>query len=337
MRIGIVGIGAMGCLFAARLTAVADVIMVGHWTEQIETLRSKGLIYIGPDGQRRQITVRITDRPMRVEPVPVALILVKSYQTESAVETTSNILQGNGIAVTLQNGLGNLETIAAALGPERAVPGATTEGATLLRPGVVRHAGTGATYLGSPQAVNQELVRDTATLFNRAGFQTEVSEAVESVLWRKLIVNAAINPLTAILDVPNGFLAEDGAARRLMNAAAQEVALVARAQGIIIGDDDPGTLALDVARRTAQNSSSMRQDISGGRPTEIEAISGSVVRLGQACDIDTPLTRMLLQLVRLRQQGTGRQGLLEILDQKDTTPKIALLRRLLQEVPDGSL
>ena len=311
--------------------------MFGHWQEQIQTLRNEGLTYVDPDGKRRQIAVQVTDQPASADPVSVALILVKSYQTQSAAEIASHILESNGIALTLQNGLGNVETIAAAVGSERAVPGATTEGATLEQPGVVRHAGAGTTYLGNPQAVNQELVKATATLFNRAGFQTAVSESVDTVLWHKLIINAAINPLTAILDVPNGFLAEDSAARRLMTAAAQEAAQVAQAQGIAIGNDDPGGMALDVARRTAQNSSSMRQDVHSGRPTEIEAISGSVVRLGRVSNLNTPLTQMLLQMVRLRQEGATHQELLKILGQEETIPQFSLLRQVLQEVSDGSL
>ena len=119
-----------------------------------------------------------------------------------------------------------------------------------------------------------------------------------ALLWGKLVINAAINPLTAILRVPNGELLERPSARELLAEAAREAAMVAEKLGINLPYTDPVMAAEDVARKTASNLSSMLQDVLGGRVTEIEAINGMIVHNGEKTGVDTPVNRMLWQLVR---------------------------------------
>ena len=215
---------------------------------------------------------------------------------------TRQVLSPNGMALTLQNGVGNLERLTAVLGQNRASLGITSEGAALLEPGVLRHAGSGHTTIAdaSEAAIPpQEIV----ALFQAAGFATSLSANVDGLVWGKLAVNAGINPLTAVLQVPNGFLAENDAARALMTLAAQEVAAVAAAQNIQLPFADAAAQALAVAQATAANQSSMRQDLMNGRPTEIEAICGAVVAAGQRLGVATPVNLVLQTAVRQAEQG----------------------------------
>ncbi|MGD8855370.1 MAG: 2-dehydropantoate 2-reductase, partial [Chloroflexota bacterium] len=149
MRIAIIGTGAMGSLFAALLSTVADVVMVGTWAEQLRTVHRQGLRLERLDGDISRHTIVATSRAKDAWPADVALLLVKSWQTGAAAGRARESLAPSGLAITLQNGLGNLETIAAHLGSARAVQGVTSEGATLLGPGEVRHAGRGHTYLAA--------------------------------------------------------------------------------------------------------------------------------------------------------------------------------------------
>jgi len=200
--------------------------------------------------------------------------------------------------VTLQNGVGNLEKLQAALG-QRSTLGVTSLGATLERPGVVRHAGEGPIHLAPPAVPKDHPVQAAfgalADALRAARFDLHLSEDVVSLVWGKLAVNAGINPLTALLGVPNGFLAEHRACRRLMEEAAREVGAVAEAQGIALPYDDPSAAALDVARRTAANHSSMLQDRMQGRPTEIDAICGAVVAAGKRHGVPTPVNHLFLR------------------------------------------
>ncbi|MCI0578500.1 MAG: 2-dehydropantoate 2-reductase [Chloroflexi bacterium] len=299
MRVAIVGIGAMGCLFAGRLSSLVDVIMAGNWQEQIATLNTHGLRLIHPDGRETHHRVKATDNQDVIGRADLALVVVKSPKTASAADVARQALGENGLALTLQNGLGNLEILAAVVGQERAALGVTSEGATLLAPGLVRHAGAGLTHLATTSATAGRL-EEVAALFRAAGFVTHLVEDADSLVWGKLAVNAGINPITALLQLPNGFLAENEAARKVMEEAAEETAAVARAQGITLPYASAGRRALEVAQATAANLSSMAQDMARGEPTEIEAICGAVVRLGRRYGVPTPANELLLRLIQAK-------------------------------------
>jgi 2-dehydropantoate 2-reductase len=305
LNIAIFGVGAMGCLFGSRLAETkAEVTLIGNWAEQLEAIHRDGLTITYPDGRQTRHTLSITSHLAEVPPADIALILVKSYQTERAARQAAQILKPGGLAVTLQNGLGNLEKLVEAVGPERAGLGITAQGATVLGPGQLYYAGPGPTHLAKIPGQTQRL-EQLAALFNTAGLETSLVDNADSLLWGKLAINAGINPLTALLEVPNGALAENERWQRVMAAAASEVALVAAAQGIYLPYDDVARRTLEVSKATAGNRSSMLQDVSRAAPTEIEAISGAVVHFGQRLGIPTPVNELLLRWVKAKEAVGG--------------------------------
>ena len=321
MRIAIIGIGAMGCLFAAKLSRVAQVTLIGHWPKQLAMLRKHGLRFIELNGRSQTIHLTVTDTPQTADSADLGLILVKSYQTPQAAVTAQQLLLPQGLALTLQNGLGNLEQLTAVLGKQRAHLGTTSEGATLPQPGVVQHAGQGHTYIADSEET-ADSPREIVDLFQEAGFQTSLASDTAGLVWGKLAVNAGINPLTAILQVPNGYLVENAAARQLMAQAAHEVAQVAAAQKINLPFNDAAAQAIAVAQATAANHSSMRQDLQNGRPTEIAAICGAVVEAGRRFGVPTPLNYVLQTAVQQAEQGVWPEA---------STPE-AILQLLMDKV-----
>jgi 2-dehydropantoate 2-reductase len=302
VNIAIIGSGAMGSLFAGYLSSVANVFLFGNWPEQIEALQQQRLTIIQPSGDHQLIQLNATNDLAGMPPVDFALILVKGFQTARAARQAANIIRAQGLALTLQNGLGNLEKLAEAVGQERAALGITAQGATVIGPGRLRHAGTGATYLGgNPNQL--EKLRQLAGLLTAAGLETTLADHVDSLVWGKLAINAGINPLTALLEIPNGVLAENDRLRQVMSAAATEVARVAAAQGIDLPFADAAARTVEVSRATATNRSSMLQDISRRAPTEINTITGEVVRIGKQLGIPTPVNQLLLDLVRAKEKG----------------------------------
>lgn len=290
----ITGTGALASLFGARLaSASVDVTMLGSWPGALAALRQDGVRLIEADGTERTYPVRVAADPTECRGVPYALVLVKAWQTERAAQQLAACLPADGLALTLQNGWGNRETLEQALGPQRVALGVTTLGATLLAPGVVRMGGQGPVTLGS-----HPRLRPLADLLTAAGFEMRLAEDVAGLAWGKLVINAAINPLTALLRVPNGELLQRPEARELLGLAAGEAAAVGRAQGLRLPFADPVAAAEDVARRTAVNHSSMFQDVQRGRPTEIDAICGAVVQAGQRLGVATPVNHTLWLLVR---------------------------------------
>jgi len=289
----IVGTGALATLFAARLAGSgANVTLLGTWKNAIESLNREGARLILPDGSEMQFPVRATDDPSECAEADAAIVLVKAWQTEQAARQLEKCLPASAFAVTLQNGLGNREALSARLGAERVALGVTTTGATLLGPGLARIGGEGLLSLEThPRS------RDLSSLLRCAGFQVEIVPNAESLLWGKLVINTAINPLTALLRIPNGGLLERPGARTVMASLACETASVAGALGVPLPFSDPVVAAEDVARRTADNRSSMLQDVKRGAPTEIDAICGAVVRAGNKYGVNTPVNWTMWQLV----------------------------------------
>lgn len=323
MKIGIIGIGAMGCLLGAYLSDFADVTMFGHWPEQVATIRESGLNLLNPNGDLTHHRVKITNSIEEVGDIDVALVVVKSRQTATAAGEIAQMLIPDGLAVTLQNGLNNCSTLRERLDDRRVTLAVTSEGATVLGVAKVRHAGHGPTYFGKDKALGRpqlSLLKSVASLFRESGFEAHLVEDTDSLVWGKLAVNAAINPLTALLRVPNGFLIENEDLIKIMSTAAREVAAVAEAQGISLPYPDPAERAIEVARATATNRSSMLQDIDRGALTEVEAICGAVARIAKDYGILTPLNVRLCRLVRSMEGGQP-----PVLDQADVNRLLELL------------
>jgi len=276
----------MSCLFAARLARVAQVTLVDTWAEAVHTIRERGIVYEDAQGT---LCVRVDAQfpEADFDPVDLAFVLVKSWQTPWVARVLPKFLNPGGFALSLQNGLGNVEM----LGPQ-ARPGTTSEGATLVNAGHVLAGGSGPTHVVAPDWVLK--------VMREAGFEAYACGAAEarSLLWSKLCVSCGINALTALLRIPNGELLQRPPARDLMIRAALECAAVASAAGIRLQFDDAAAQVTQVAEKTAGNKSSMLQDILRGAPTECDAINGAVVREGRRVGVAAPVNEVLWQMMQ---------------------------------------
>jgi len=290
----LVGTGALATLFAARLgQAGHSVSMLGTWKQGLQALRENGARIVDADGNERAYQVHATDDPREVSGAKFAIVLVKSWQTERAAHQLKLALADDGHALTLQNGLGNRETLTRDLGTGRVSLGVTTTGATLLAPGLVRTGGEGTISIEQ----NQALAPLEAAL-RSSNFNLQIVEDAQSLIWGKLVINAAINPLTALLRIPNGELLARPVVRKMMASLARETAEVAAAEHVSLPFSNPVSAVEDVARKTAKNHSSMFQDVRRGAPTEIDAICGAVTKRAELHGIDTPFNRTCWRLVR---------------------------------------
>jgi len=295
----IIGTGALATLFAARLTSSGHrVTMLGTWLDGLTALRQNGARMIDANGDEQKFSVHATDDPKECRGAKAAIVLVKSWQTERAAHQVKECLADDGLAITLQNGLGNKEILVRELGESRVALGTITIGATLLGPGLVKAGGEGTIVMEAHPALGpiEEALKS-------ANFKVDIVDDAHSILWNKLIVNAAINPLTALLRIPNGELLGRPAARKLMHSLAQEAASVACAEKVNLSFHDPAAAVEDIVRRTAGNHSSMLQDIQRGAPTEIDAICGAVVRAAQRHQIPTPINYACWQLMLAMMPG----------------------------------
>jgi len=289
------GAGAMGSFFGGLLSLRNDVTLIGR-KDHMVVVRAHGLRLLGK-------TVRLV-RPHTATRVPkgshpeLVIVATKSYDTAAAMRSLRPFA-GTALFLTLQNGLDNADLIAR--DAKRVIAGTTAHGVTFLGPGEIRHAGVGDTTIGAWAGVNEAAVVRVRDLLEEAGIRTRITADARSELWSKLVVNAAINPLAALAGVPNGRLVADPNLRRLLEDVARETAAVARAAGARVDPDDLVRRTRLVARRTASNRASMLQDLDRARPTEIDAITGAVLREAERTGRDAPLNRALFALVKARE------------------------------------
>jgi 2-dehydropantoate 2-reductase len=286
----IVGTGALATLFAARLSATGmNITLLGTWREALEAFNLQGAQVEGTAA----FPIRATNDPAECGRARLALVLVKSWQTERAAGQLAACLAPDGLAISLQNGLGNDSVLARTLGRPRVGVGVTTLGASLVTPGIVRMAGDGPLWLERRPRIDP-----LADMLREAGFAVEVVDDIRPRVWGKLVVNAAINPLTALLRVKNGDLLTDPQARGLMHGLAREAAAVAKAHGVALPFQGPESAAEEVAERTRENLSSMLRDVLRGAPTEVDAINGEVVKHGETYYVAVPVNRLVWELMK---------------------------------------
>jgi 2-dehydropantoate 2-reductase len=306
MKLAVLGPGALGCLMAALFwEAGEDVILVDYQADRSARLHQCGIQVHTMEGEQLLMKVPVA-LAAEVRPCDLTIVAVKAYQTKAAAQALPTLMSEGGLALTLQNGLGNLEEMAKMVGPERLLAGVGLLGVTRQDEGRIFFAGQGAIFIGIPAGsqVSETEVAEVVNIFRRAGFECQAREDIQAVLWEKLIINVAINPLTALLRVPNGALLELTPAWEVAVAAAVEAQAVAVAAGANISGDPEARLR-QVCTATAANRSSMLQDILAGRPTEIEALNAQVATRGRTLGLATPVNVVLTRLIHAAEQSAS--------------------------------
>lgn len=302
MHILILGAGALGSLLGARLSPWANVSLLSTNIKHIQTIQKKGLIIEETDGRKTIIQIPSFYRIEDIQKDPdLILVLVKSYDTEKAVSSIPESIRQNSLFLTLQNGIGNWEKIAKKVPKENILAGVTSQGATFLGPGLIKHGGDGPSFIGQVQETSKTSPSQLVDIFNKSGLGAEVTEQTNKLIWKKLIINIGINALTAITGVKNGLVAQNRNATELAKTAVQEALLVAKNQGFTF-EEDMEDQVIQVAQATSENISSMNQDIRIGKKTEIDDINGAIVRIGKEYNLETPVNWTLTKLIKVMEE-----------------------------------
>ena len=298
MNIAIVGPGAIGILFGTLLIKSGEKVkFLDHNKQRVESISKNGISLESKDKVYSN-KVEITNEPNDLRDTDLFLVCVKSYDTKKAVKSIKPALKESGLVLTLQNGIGNIEIISEVLGQDRVIGGVTSQGANVIGPGQVKHAGFGETAIGKIDGKAPAYLRGIREIFNKAGLKTRISKDIRSLLWSKLIINVGINALTAITHLRNGQLLDYEGTRRALRLAVSEAVKVAKRKRIKLAYDDAIEKTEAVCEATAQNISSMLQDALRKKKTEIDFINGAIVRQGQSLGIPTPVNSILLDLVK---------------------------------------
>ncbi len=298
MKTVIMGAGAMGSLFGGLLARSGEEVwLVDIWKEHIDAIRSKGLA-IEERGEVQHISIPAATNVHTPGKADLILYFVKTYHTEKAVTDSLTLEKEDTVFLTLQNGLGNEEVICQQVDRKKVILGVTGQGATLLGPGQIRHAGWGKTYVGELDGRMTDRITQVAQMFQKAGIETEVSSRIHDLVWEKLFVNVGLNALAAITGFKNGQILDHPETLRLMESLVSEAVEVAKEKGIQI-QGNPLDRVKSVIEATRENRCSMGQDLDRKRRTEIDAINGAVVREAERLGIAVPHNRMITDLIKV--------------------------------------
>lgn len=305
MRIAIVGAGAMGSIFGARLTQAGDeVLLVDVSTRLVETINAEGVTVESKDGPSTTM-VPATTAPDR-DPFDTVLFFVKCYHTQAAAELAAPLVGDETAVATLQNGWGNGDVLAARFGQDRTVVGVTYNSGTVRGPAEVAHTGVGHTFIGPYSGAATERARPIGDALAAAGFEITVTGDARTEVWKKLVLNCATLPTSALTRLTAGAVGGSDVLDTA-HALAREATEVARALGYDIDPDERVSTITANLRNGGSGKASMLQDVEAGRKTEIDVISGAVAAAAAAQGVDVPLTRAMLNLVHGLEQGAGLQ------------------------------
>ncbi|MEJ2724331.1 MAG: 2-dehydropantoate 2-reductase [Deltaproteobacteria bacterium] len=313
MKIVMVGAGAIGRFFGGMLSkSKHEVIFLDTNPEVVGAVNEKGIQFLKLGEKKTDVyftaKARATGEGHSIDFCDLIILSVKGYTTAAALRSVAHLVRQESPVLTIQTGLGNIETMGEIVDKQNILGGVTFHGATSLDESKVWHAGSGKTLIGELEGERTERLIKIKEAFDRSDIQTEVSNNVVGHVWSKALVYSAINALTAILRLRNGQVIEKMESIALAKRLIDEGKLVAQACAVQLPHEDLYDKLLEVCRNTAENLSPMLQDILNGRPTEIETLSGMIYSMGKRKGVATPLHQALTDMVKLLEKwGVGRE------------------------------
>ena len=298
MRAAVVGAGAMGSIFGARLAAGGvDTVLVDVAQPLVDKIYADGVTVVRGD---EVTTTRLpaTSDPASVGAADLVVFFVKCYHTRSAAQMARPLVGPDTVVASLQNGWGNGDVLASVYEPERVVVGVTYNSGTVLGLGKVAHPGVGPTYMGPFAGESLEGAERLAAALEQGGLEAHVMPEIRPEIWKKLILNAATLPTAALAGMNAGALTAHGQMHDLVTETAREAIAAARALGYEIDEQERIDYIHTLLERAGPTKASMLQDFEGGRQTEVDVINGAVVRAADENGIPVPLNRAFVALVK---------------------------------------
>lgn len=301
MKIAVLGAGALGCAIGGTLAQAGNsVVLINRHPAQVDAINTRGLLMRTPDGEQVVRTVTAATSAAGLAPVDLVIVLVKSFHTEAAMSAATALVGPQTTVLSLQNGLGHEDVLAAIVGREHVLAGKTYVGGVMLAPGHIISGTVGKeTLIGELDGRISERAQRIAATFTAAGLATTVSDNIVGTMWDKLLINVSTGALSGITRLPYGPLYEIPEIEATAVAAVQEAMDVAAASGVTLSFTDPRQAWRKAsAGLPADFKTSMLQSLEKGSVTEIDFINGAVVRWGQRCGVPTPVNQTLVACIK---------------------------------------
>ena len=308
MKITVVGAGAMGASYGGHLARAGhEVALLDTWQDHVDAINRDGLRVDGVLGDHRiKVPASAASNSAAGGGADVAIVFVDANNTAKAAETLAALLAPDGFAITFQNGIGNVEKLQAALGPERVLGGSSMCSAAARAPGHVTLTHMGTTSLGETTGSDSPRVQAMLDALRTAGFEAEHEPNVMGLIWQKFVVNCATNAIAATTGLRGGEIARLPELDAFQDRVLEEIMAVTRAKDIRLPHPD---IAAKVKENCYKkfNKPSMLQHVEAGRRTEIEALNGALIREAQALGMPVPNNEALVALLKGRELHQQRR------------------------------
>lgn len=296
MKIAVLGAGAMGSIYGGHLSLNNDVYMVDKKQELVDTINNDGLKLFENDKDVIYNPKAVTDSK-NIGEVDLVILFVKSLYSRTALMENSHIIGGNTYVMTLQNGAGHEDIISEFVPMERIIIGTTEDNGAILDTGYVRRGGKGKTNIGMLLPDSNNMLEKVKEVFDSCGFDTHIYSNIQQLIWDKLFTNVSLSALTGVLQVPMGFIAQDEYAWNMAVTLIKEAMAVAKAMGLDFDEAEMIERVKNTSLGSPEGRTSIYTDLSKGRPTEVNTISGAVVKAGDKVGVPVPSHKMIVNIV----------------------------------------
>ena len=296
MRIAVLGAGAMGSLYGGYLSRKHDVILVDVNQAVVDAINANGVTIHEPDGSVTVCHPLGAVSTAGMAPVDLIIVFVKAMFSESALSNNRGLIGPDTCIMTLQNGSGHEDTLTKFVDRAHVVIGTTQHNSAVVGPGEIRHGGSGITHVGCIEGDVSRL-QYIADAFCESGLEADCSADVQKLIWGKMFTNVSASVLTGVLQVPLGFIASDANAWALCETLVREAVAVAAGEGLEFDAEEKVAEVRRVCENSPAGITSICADLSKGRRTEVDTISGSVVRASRINGVPAPTHAAMVALV----------------------------------------
>lgn len=296
MKIAVIGAGAMGSIYGGHLSLKNEVYLVDTNQSVVDEINKSGLTLL-ENGQDVVYHPTAVTSTVGLEPMDLVILFVKAIFSEAALNSNRQIIGSNTYLMTLQNGSGHEDILSEYVPENHIIIGTTEDNGAVLAPGYIRRGGVGNTNIGMLVEDTRGFLPKLKSTLDDCGFQGHIHENIQQLIWDKLFTNVSLSALTGVLQVPMGFIANNEHAWNIASRLIREAAEVARGLGLKADEAE----IMDKVKKTSINSpdgiTSICADLRDGRKTEVETISGSVVRASKKCSVPAPTHEMIVELI----------------------------------------
>lgn len=301
MRIAVIGAGAMGSIYGGHLSLHNDVWLVDTNQAVVDQINKNGLILQenGEDVVYHPTAVTSTEG---VEPVDLVILFVKALFSKAALSSNKGIIGPDTYLLTLQNGSGHEDILSEFAPEDHIIIGTTEDNGAVLAPGHVRHGGSGKTNIGMLTPDTGNFLPKLKECLDACGFQGYIHENIQQLIWNKLFTNVSLSAVTGVLQVPMGFIAGNEHAWNITKQLIHEAVAVAHGLGLEADETEITEKVRQTSLGSPEGVTSICADLRDGRKTEVNTISGSVVRASKKCGVPAPAHEMIVELVHAMEE-----------------------------------